>query len=392
MPNILNIGIVGASVGGNTLARLLGANSRFKIKLYERAEEELSGKGAGLMLPLPLIKKIEALTHQALPHFEAKERKFYLKNNDTNKPKEFWSQNVAAGAVHWQELYEQLSQGVPCLFNKNVERIEHTASESPQLIFQDGSKGEHDIIFCADGYNSGGRKMLFPECDSEYAGYIAWRGILPMTDAANFTPGMFFYEKGHGLCYAVPGANGPELNWVIYETFTPERLQRLRQHSPPSKPLSPAERSYLTAFASKNLPDIFSKYVSETTAPFYQIIYDAVTPALFKNNVALIGDASKTLRPHLGSGASEAIRQAFAIADYLEKFPDPREGLEAWSASEIMYNEKMIGLSRILGKALVTEPPAWSRMTPDLMDKWWTTTMSGQPWYFTDDANSKKCQ
>src|SRR5919201_6292185 len=92
----------------------------------------------------------------------------------------------------------------------------------------DSEQLDFDLIVCADGVNSRGRACLLPEVRPKYAGYVAWRGLVPakelgetakpLQDAISY----YVYANSHILVYPIPGLDGSVqpgdrlLNFVWY--------------------------------------------------------------------------------------------------------------------------------------------------------------------------------
>ncbi len=105
------------------------------------------------------------------------------------------------------------------------------------------------------------RQQLLPGIAPEYAGYVAWRGVvaenaLPAALRATFAGKFTFYQmpRSHILCYAIPGADGSiaegrrRLNWVWYWNYREadelaalltDRTGRKRRTSVPPGMVSP---------------------------------------------------------------------------------------------------------------------------------------------------------
>ena len=86
-----------------------------------------------------------------------------------------------------------------------------------------------DILVGADGSRSLVRQTLMPEVKPNYAGYVAWRGVVPESSASVLLTKTFVdhftfqqMERSHILCYLIPGAEGEtepgkrRINWVWY--------------------------------------------------------------------------------------------------------------------------------------------------------------------------------
>lgn len=65
-------------------------------------------------------------------------------------------------------------------------------SGTTTVTFENIATGESlqlhpDMIIAADGANSTVRKLLFPELENPYAGFLTWRGVIPETYVSNAT-------------------------------------------------------------------------------------------------------------------------------------------------------------------------------------------------------------
>jgi len=77
-----------------------------------------------------------------------------------------------------------------------------------------GDKEQFDLVVFADGYNSLGRRILFPEKKLKYRGYVLWRGLLPESEIKSMSPLKdeilrLSYDSvpGHNVVYFIPIRN-----------------------------------------------------------------------------------------------------------------------------------------------------------------------------------------
>ena len=91
--------------------------------------------------------------------------------------------------------------------------------------FNDGQLITCDLLVCADGANSTCRRRLLPDIALQYAGYVAWRGVIEESEvspevASVFTDKFIFFgaPQTHIICYMIPG-NGGELSKRVFEKF-----------------------------------------------------------------------------------------------------------------------------------------------------------------------------
>ncbi|MBY0544713.1 MAG: hypothetical protein K2Q14_04100 [Gammaproteobacteria bacterium] len=386
------IAIVGGSITGCILGQLLKENPNIDVSIFERSSNALESRGAGITLPLVLINKVNLLLgDKPCPFYPMDKRIFFVKDDyeNTDNKREIWQQAISAAAINWGMLYESLRFGLDDIYHSgcNIKNIECAPDVLPTLEFDNGEKKQFDLVVCADGYNSLGKKILFPENKLNYAGYIARRGMASRKKGMNDEfLGYYCFEQGHLIAYPIPGKNVDHINWALYAKMTEEDLAEFMHIQQPSKPLTESSQARLQDLAKKCLPLQASEMIAQSYNVFYQVVYDGMAPSVSKNNVVLMGDASKVLRPHLGSGAAEGIRQAFDLAHQIESNATLVDAISTWTLAENSQSETMAALASRLGNTLVNSPPDWERMTPDLMEEWWKSVMIGKTSYLVDDA------
>ena len=69
-----------------------------------------------------------------------------------------------------------------------------------------------DLVIAADGANSGVRRMLLPSAKRSYAGYFAWRGMVPESELSEETRNVF------GLNMSAHMAPGGYILWYVSPT------------------------------------------------------------------------------------------------------------------------------------------------------------------------------
>ena len=128
--------------------------------------------------------------------------------------------------------------------------------------FVDGSCETADLLIGADGPTSTVRQQLLPTYEPQYAGYVAYRGLVDEADlepeaADIFTERFVFYDfpNSHILAYVIPGENESlvpgkrRFNWVWYVNYDEktelahiltDKNGKQRKYSVPPEMMSPA--------------------------------------------------------------------------------------------------------------------------------------------------------
>ena len=192
-----------------------------------------------------------------------------------------------------------------------------------------------------------------PEVRADYAGYVAWRGLVDepeLTDEAaallrdRFS--FFEYPNSHMLAYLVPGEREAiepgkrRYNWVWYRNTAEQRLTELlidaggrqRASSIPPGLLSAVSETDLREAVARHLPPAYRALVAATRAPFLQTIQDLSVRRMAVGRIALVGDAAFIPRPHTAASTAKAAGNALALRRRAEKrdgYSDRASGLGA---------------------------------------------------------------
>jgi len=237
--------------------------------------------------------------------------------------------------------------------------------------FDGGREVVCDLLVGADGPGSTVRQQLLPSVRSEYAGYVAWRGVVPEYQApdlaAEFGDCFTFCQASHThiLCYLIPGPDGSltpgqrRLNWVWYLNAAPgDELDRVltdkdgrrREFSVPQGMVAPDMLGWLHDQAQRTLPPSFLRLVMATQEPFVQTIHDLAVPKMAFERVCLTGDAAFVPRPHTAASTAKAAANALALADCLSAVEgDVIETLWRWEPEQLALGQQLREHGKRLG-------------------------------------------
>ena len=190
--------VVGGSVGG-LFAALLLRTLGWEVEVFERATDDLAGRGAGIGTRPELfaILKRCGVEVDLSMGVEVVSRKFIERDGRVSGEYAVPSTNSA-----WDRVYQPLKRTFPAAHfhaGRAVQDIE-PGTQSATAVFADGSRIEADLIIGADGVHSTVRPRLFPEAKPRYAGYYAWRGVLDESALEGEAHGLLF----HHMAFARP--------------------------------------------------------------------------------------------------------------------------------------------------------------------------------------------
>ena len=338
-----HIAIIGAGIGGMTAAVTL-AKKGVKVSIFEQAPE-LSEVGAGLtitpnatkgLMYLGLEKQMKevgmAHTQQGVRHFETGEMIVPLERGEKMLEKYGAYQFQAHRADVHNVLIDELKLHNSNTIYTNHELIDlNEKNNSVELVFSNDETYEVDFVIGADGNRSAVRKIILGDDDPQFAGYVAWRGLVPVE-----LLGEDDFDECGSSAFIAPGRvfarylvrNGELYNYVAF-LATDEW----------------AEEGWAIPSKVDIVMDIFSDYNQQVK----NII--AATPAndLFKwgifarepvskwstKNITLLGDAAHPLEPFMGQGASLAIEDGVVLGRIIEDSESSDEIVSRYEAARI---------------------------------------------------------
>lgn len=361
---ISTIAIVGAGIGGLTLALYLKKNGMHPI-VFESAER-LEPIGAGIMLAnnamqifqdLGLAAKIEAAGNRIEGVEIADKNEKTIMSTQVDQS-ESGIYNIA---IHRADLQHILAQalGIENIhLNKRLERLRPDQNDIT-LFFEDGTQTQCQMLFGADGLHSKVREFVDPDTEIRNAHQVCWRGIcdnhFPEIDNK---VGIEFWGYGERFGYTV--INKSQVYWYAV----------CNAHLS-TQGLMPDRVLYFNDIANKIIAQTDKKYIH-----FSSISDLKPLNKWYKDNVCLIGDAAHATTPNLGQGGCQAIEDAFAIGKLLEKgldFPqifDSFQSLRFQKVNVIVKQSHLLGrVSHIENKLLAKCRNIAMRMTPASMGK-----------------------
>ena len=363
--------IVGGSVAGLSAAAML-ARAGWHVQVFEKAGTELEGRGAGIATHAELHRAMAraGCDVSQLGPTVADRVVFDLRGEVI----ESWQYEQVFTA--WGRVYKLLRAQVPAeAMHYGISFSGFEQAPAPgvpvRARFTDGVTREADLLVAADGLRSAVRTALAPEVQPEYAGYVAWRGMVEENRISRRTldtlVGKFGFCIPPGeqmIGYPVAGMDGGvdtglrRFSFVWYrpadeEDALPRLMTGIDGVTYPSgiapHLLDPRHIAQMRADAQRLLAPQFAEIVALTAQPLIQPIFDQVVPRMAYGNVAIMGDAAFVARPHCGMGVTKAVSDGCALADALVECPSIPEALARFEAARMVEGRRAVDLSRQLG-------------------------------------------
>ncbi len=365
----LRVIVVGGSHSGLLTALALRAVN-CDVEVFERSPHEMKERGAGIVLQpetLQFLSKHGIATKEAISILPKIRQDLGRDSKATRQV------SYLAMMTSWDCIYQQLRAAFPDQhYHKGKELVSFEQDENQVICrFKDGQLLTCELLVCADGANSTCRRLLLPDIAPDYAGYVAWRGVIEESEvspevAEVFTDKFIYFQapQTHIICYMIPG-NGGELskgkrrfNWVWYwnvpegeqlRQVLRDRTGRFRDYSLPQGTIRPELVEQQRAIAQEVLPEVFLHLFEQTKNPFIQPIYDLSVPQMAFGRVCLTGDAAFVPRPHTGASTSKAATNAMELAKEVQLYKgDVVTALKKWELPQLELGNylKAVGISR----------------------------------------------
>ena len=389
----MKVAVIGGSIGGLTAALTLGelADLGVEVEVWERSPRELAQRGAGIGLMPETSRYLVDVAGVALDDISvATSHIRYLARDGSVLHESAHAYRFSS----WNTVYRQLLACMkPERYHLGAEMVDWRESgASVEIDFADGSRSLADVVVFADGVNSLARDRLLPGARPRYAGYVAWRGMVPEKDLPDGVLGVLddaityhVYANSHILVYPIPGHDGETspgsrlFNFVWYRNYAEggdledllvDRDGVRRDVSLPPGSVADHHVAEMRTHARARLPHAIADFVTRAEQPFVQVVFDLAIDRMAFGRTCLLGDAAHLARPHAAAGTAKAADDAWALADALrralEGSGDVASALRDYEASQLPVGRQLIERTERIGRRSQFDG-TWVPGDPDLI-------------------------
>ncbi|MEM8983356.1 MAG: FAD-dependent monooxygenase [Pseudomonadota bacterium] len=362
--------IVGAGIGGLCAALGLARAGR-RVTVFEQAPE-LGEVGAGISLApnamkglrhIGLESNVETLADEPLEqytrHYQTAEPLVTIDRHNTRD-------QLGAGylQMHRADLHDLL---VAALREVQADAIKlgyrlsgvDSADDGATLHFDNGEQHTADVVIGADGLRSIVRETVFAARGGDYAGVVAWRGLVPteaLGDVA-LLDGSNVFVGPQRIFVRYPVRRGAIQNFVAFTREPDWAAEGWTQKGSRS-----ALRSHFEDFHPEVLATIDA--LGDAACFRWGLFERKPLDRWVKGSVALLGDAAHPMLPWFGQGAATAIEDGVVLARSLVEAPTIHDGLLWYERARRervteIHRESSLGGERLLNayKTLLKAEP-----------------------------------
>ena len=365
----VNIAIIGAGIGGLTLAFAL-QRKNIPITVYEAAPQ-IQPLGAGLGLAANAVNAFFDIgIGEAVLRAGKVLKVLRIRNEKGAILSETDSEKITAKlgiinnfTIHRADLHEvllrELAPGTLVLNKRLTDFGVH--GEAIRLKFSDNSQAAANYVIACDGIHSVVRKKLLPETLPRYAGYTCWRGVIDNIPEGT-DPDETSETWGAGRRFGIVPLTNNRLYWFA--------CLNARENDPEMKSFKSAELlRYFGRFHSP-VPEILRQTPSQSI--IWNDIIDLKPLKKFAfGKILLMGDAAHATTPNMGQGACMAIEDASVLAHCIQNENVIEDAFQQFETKRISRTTSIVNNSWNLGriaqlenKLLIALRNAAIRLTP----------------------------
>ncbi len=397
----MRVGIIGGSIAGCATAALLH-RAGHDVIVFERSESDLVSRGAGIGTPTAVWQDMMAhgLIDETLPAFRIDYLRFVTRGSGTGQQR--WLGDVRPSLsftlVNWAHLYQWLRRGVPDERYRSASVVEliEAGPDGATLHLGPGGAVDFDLVVCADGYRSMGRRLVDRDAALRYRGVVGWRGLLHESDLrADPLDGCDLlrvgYQGGHGVLYYIPGSGQSAepgrrlLVWGYYlqvpegalSSVLVDDQERQQSSSVPFGKVHPQVRADFESRLADLLPPVLFELVQQSANSAIHAIYSVAPRSYARDRLCLVGDAGAVFPPFTSSGVLKAVANATSLADALADAPAVDDALRRWSEAQLQVAAQVMPIAEHGERSQVFDMPDLTAMPAAATNDWLASAYPG---------------
>jgi salicylate hydroxylase len=312
----LHIAVIGGGIGG-LIAALSLRRAGFEVDLYEQAPA-LTHIGGGINMG-PNAARIlirlgigEGLLREGVRPLNTHQRRWDDGRTLQRAPLNPQCEQLYGAphvTIHRADLLAVISAGFPAERIHLGHRLAGFAERGDQVEawFENGARLTCDILVGADGIHSAVRAALFGEEAPQFAGCVAYRGLVPVERIADLGLELgsqsWVGPGGHLVHYFV--SRGQLLNFVGWTEHDEWNREDWTDRATVARALAAFEGWH---------PQI-QRIIGAADECFIWALFDRdPLPRWSVGRTTLLGDACHPMYPFMGQGAAQAIEDGAALA------------------------------------------------------------------------------
>jgi 2-polyprenyl-6-methoxyphenol hydroxylase-like FAD-dependent oxidoreductase len=395
----MRVGIIGGSIAGCVTAALLH-RAGHDVIVFERSESDLVSRGAGIATLTAAWQDVmvHGLIDATLPACRADYFRFVTRGSGTGQQRWLGDVQMSFTLLNWAHLYQCLRRCVPDDLYRSATTVDWVEArpQGTTLHLRQGGSLDFDLVVCADGYRSMGRRLIDPDATPRYRGMVLWRGLLHESDigvdALDGCNGRrVVYQGGHGIVYYIPGSEqstepGKRLLMWGYYLQVPEGAlssvlvddqERQQSSSVPFGKVHPEVKAAFESRLANLLPSSLFEVVQRCRNSSIQAICSVAARSYARDRVCLVGDAGAVFPPFTGSGVLRAVANATSLVEALADASTVDDDLRRWGEAQVQVAAQVMPVAERIERSAVFDMPDLATMSTAATNDWMSAAHSG---------------